>query len=268
MAHISPSFRRAYRMAKRNGIGRTGNPRAGLSRPVSAWRNLSLPVKAAMGCSAAVLALMLLAPAHALNNENAPAQEDPAVANMAAPVETVSPPAEAQIGTTRPAARPERIASVQPTASNPATPKPEQMRGPVTRLPIPRYVSLKGDQGNVRRGPSLSHRIDWVFNHAGMPLRVVGEFGNWRRVEDRDGAGGWVHYQLISGVRTAIIQQDMVDLRSRPDLNAGVIARAEGGAVVRLGKCDLDWCRISGSGASGWVRKDTIWGVDPDEIRE
>ena len=70
-------------------------------------------------------------------------------------------------------------------------------RGPVTNLPLPRYVSLKGGEGNARRGPSLSHRIDWVFRHPGMPLRVVAEFGHWRRVEDQDGAGGWVHYSCL-----------------------------------------------------------------------
>lgn len=141
-------------------------------------------------------------------------------------------------------------------------------KGPVTNLPLPRYVSLKGSEGNARRGPSLSHRIDWVFRHAGMPLRVVAEFGHWRRVEDRDGAGGWVHYSLLSGVRTAIIQQDMVDLHARPDEDADIVARAEAGAIVRLGECNADWCRISGGGAKGWVPKPAIWGVDPGEVRE
>ncbi|MFD1797411.1 SH3 domain-containing protein [Paracoccus aurantiacus] len=163
----------------------------------------------------------------------------------------------------RPAARPTQLAAVQPAA-----PVAEVARGPVTRLPLPRFVSLKGDEGNARRGPSLSHRIDWVFRHAGMPLRVVGEFGHWRRVEDRDGAGGWVHYRLLSGVRTAIVQADMVELRARPDLNAGVIAMAEGGAIVRLGECEPDWCRISGGGAKGWVPKSAIWGVDAAEVRD
>lgn len=141
-------------------------------------------------------------------------------------------------------------------------------RGPVTNLPLPRYVSLKGSEGNARRGPSLSHRIDWVFRHAGMPLRVVAEFGHWRRVEDKDGAGGWVHYALLSGVRTALVTQDMVELRSRPNADSDIVARAENGAIVRLGECNLSWCRISGGGQRGWVLKTTIWGVDPDEIRE
>ncbi len=141
-------------------------------------------------------------------------------------------------------------------------------RGAVTNLPVPRYVSLKGSEGNARRGPSLSHRIDWVFRHPGMPLRVVAEFGHWRRVEDQDGAGGWVHYALLSGVRTAIVQQDMLELMSRPDQNSTVIARAESGAIVRLHECNKDWCRISGGGEKGWVLKTSLWGVDPDEIRD
>ncbi|WP_312531565.1 SH3 domain-containing protein [Paracoccus sp. (in: a-proteobacteria)] len=141
-------------------------------------------------------------------------------------------------------------------------------RGAVTNLPVPRYVSLKGSEGNARRGPSLSHRIDWVFRHPGMPLRVVAEFGHWRRVEDQDGAGGWVHYALLSGVRTAIVQQDMLELMSRPDQNSTVIARAESGAIVRLHECNKDWCRISGGGEKGWVLKTALWGVDPDEIRD
>lgn len=148
-----------------------------------------------------------------------------------------------------------------------ATPR-DPNRGPVTNLPLPRYVSLKGGEGNARRGPSLSHRIDWVFRHPGMPLLVVAEFGHWRRVEDQDGAGGWVHYSLLSGVRTAIITTDMAELRSRADPNASVLARAEAGAIVRLHECSPDWCRVSGGGEKGWVVKTSLWGVDPDEIRD
>lgn len=143
-----------------------------------------------------------------------------------------------------------------------------QQRGPVTNLPLPRYVSLKGNEGNARRGPSLSHRIDWVFRHAGMPLRVVAEFGHWRRVEDKDGAGGWVHYALLSGVRTTLVTQDMAELHTRPNADSDVVARAEAGAILRLDECSRDWCSVSGGGERGWLPKSAIWGVDPGEIRE
>ena len=143
-----------------------------------------------------------------------------------------------------------------------------QERGKVTNLPIPRYVSLKAAEGNVRRGPSLSHRIDWVFQWRNMPLQVTGEYGHWRRVRDRDGQGGWVHYSLLSGVRHVIIEAEMAELRVKPDPEATINAYAEAGVVARLGSCIAHWCRIGAGGNRGWVQKDAIWGVGEDEIRE
>lgn len=159
------------------------------------------------------------------------------------------------------------LAQQQPTMTRQEG-KPDPSRGPITNLPLPRYVSLKGSEGNARRGPSLSHRIDWVFRHAGMPLQVIAEYGHWRRVIDQDGQGGWVHYSLLSGVRTVVVIQDMADLLARPQDGAAVIARAESGSVLRLGECRPEWCRVSGGGESGWVVKRTVWGVEPAELRD
>lgn len=140
--------------------------------------------------------------------------------------------------------------------------------GPETNLPLPRYVSLKSDEANVRRGPSLSHRIDWVFLRRGMPLQVTAEYGHWRRVIDRDGIGGWVHYALISGNRTVIVDENMLSLHRRPDADAPVAAQLEAGVIARLDECEIDWCRISAGGYRGWVLKTALWGVEADEIRD
>lgn len=144
----------------------------------------------------------------------------------------------------------------------------EELRGTVTNLPIPRFVSLKAAEGNVRRGPSLSHRIDWVFRHRDMPLRVTAEFGNWRRVEDREGQGGWIHYSLLSGARTVIVDRESAEIRSQPAAEAPVKAKAEAGVIARLSECTIDWCRIAAGGEKGWVRKSELWGVSPEETRE
>lgn len=145
---------------------------------------------------------------------------------------------------------------------------PGEVLGSVTKWPLPRFVSLKAGEANARRGPSLDHRIDWVFRHRDMPLKVTGEFGNWRRVEDNEGQGGWVHYTLISGVRTVLFETDRAPLRSRPDPAADEVAEAETGVIGRLGECNHDWCQVSAGGERGWVQKNEIWGVDPDELRE
>lgn len=141
-----------------------------------------------------------------------------------------------------------------------------ETRGPETNLPLPRYVSLKASESNLRRGPSLSHRIDWVLKRRGMPLRVTAEYGHWRRVADRDGIAGWVHYAMLSGARTALVEQELLPLRARPRPDAPELARLERGVVARLERCDPDWCELSAGGYSGWAPKDGLWGVDPGEI--
>ncbi|MDQ2091961.1 SH3 domain-containing protein [Marimonas arenosa] len=141
-------------------------------------------------------------------------------------------------------------------------------RGSVTNLPIPRYVSVKTEECNVRRGPSLTHRIDWVFQRKGMPVEVTAEHGHWRRVSDRDGAGGWVHYSLLSGARTVIVDQDMLALHLGPDPETPVNARLELGVIARLGECLTNWCRLSAGGYRGWAPKSALWGVNADEIRD
>ena len=141
-------------------------------------------------------------------------------------------------------------------------------RGAVTNLPLPRYVTLKTSEGNARRGPGLSHRIDWVFTRVGMPLRVTAEYENWRRVEDDEGAGGWMHYALLSGTRSVLVAQNLADIRSNPQDDAVVLMQAEAGVVARLMECSVDWCRLSIDGERGWVHKMALWGVDAAEVIE
>jgi SH3-like domain-containing protein len=138
-------------------------------------------------------------------------------------------------------------------------------RGPVTGFPLPRYVSIRASEGNARRGPSRSHRIDWVFTRRDMPVMVVAEHGHWRRVVDRDGVGGWMHHALLSGVRTAIVEADMTPLHARPDAGSPVRARAELGVIGRLRECRPGWCLMEAGGYRGWVEAAGLWGVDPGE---
>jgi SH3-like domain-containing protein len=140
------------------------------------------------------------------------------------------------------------------------------VRGEVTNLPLPRFVSLKGREGNARRGPGLDHRIDWVFRHPGLPLMITAEYGNWRRVEDVEGMGGWVHYALLSGERRVIVTAPEAALHSAPRPDAPIVARAEADAILSLDACEIDWCRLSARGVKGWAPRGAFWGVLPDEV--
>ena len=176
----------------------------------------------------------------------------------AAPQPRPTPPTAEITPAPQPAEAATDIAAPAPQADGP-------QRGPVTGFPIPRYVSIKTSEANARRGPSRSHRIDWVFQRRNMPVMVVAEHGHWRRIIDRDGAGGWVHYTLLSGERTAIVDTEMLPILARPEANAPIRAQAERDVIAELRQCRAGWCEVEVGGFRGWVTISGLWGVDPNE---
>ena len=148
-------------------------------------------------------------------------------------------------------------------AEEPAT---DRAAGPVTGLPMPRYVSLRSGEGNARRGPGMTHRVDWVFTRRNMPLRVTAEFEHWRRVEDAEGQGGWMHFALLSGIRHVLVVEDMAPLHLQADSRAPVVGYMEAGVVARLQDCTPEWCRLRVEGLRGWAPKSALWGVEAAEI--
>ncbi|MFN3844977.1 MAG: SH3 domain-containing protein [Paracoccaceae bacterium] len=176
------------------------------------------------------------------------------------PVQTI-PAASAQ----RPDMRPIGPLSLQKTAPM-AAPSRDPTKGAVTNLPLPRFVSLKTGEGNARRGPGLTHRIDWVFTRTGMPLKITAEYEHWRRVEDSEGVGGWVHYALLSGVRSVMVTSAMATFYARADLASQVAFQAEEGVVARVIECKAGWCRVAVDGQKGWVQVSDLWGVAADEV--
>jgi SH3-like domain-containing protein len=143
-----------------------------------------------------------------------------------------------------------------------------QERGSVTNLPIPRFVSIKASEANVRRGPSLTHRVDWVFQARDLPVEITAEHGHWRRIRDRDGVGGWVHHALLSGTRTALVEVPEAYLYARADEKSPIRAQVEANVIVRLLSCDGTWCRVSVDGYRGWLQQSQVWGTYPDEVLE
>lgn len=139
---------------------------------------------------------------------------------------------------------------------------PASTSGRVTGYPIPRFVSLKSGQVNMRHGPGESYAIDWIFQRRGMPVEVIAEHDNWRRVRDHEGAEGWIHFQLLDGRRMALVSGGPVSLYRRQDTaTSGVAAIADPGVILRLHNCGAKWCRAEVSGYKGWVTRDNLWGV-------
>ncbi len=166
----------------------------------------------------------------------------------------------------------EARSEIETTGSVTPAPAPKIDKGPVTGLPIPRFVSIKADKVNVRKGPSRDHGIAWIFQRAGLPVEITAEFENWRRIRDSDGAEGWVMQSMLSGRRTALVapwsKDRMLSVRRTSNDAAPVVARLEPGVLGAIEACSGEWCRLDGEGFDGWIRQSDLWGAYPGELVE
>jgi SH3-like domain-containing protein len=141
-----------------------------------------------------------------------------------------------------------------------AGPAPE--RPTPSGLPVPRYVSLKFDKVNARAGPGDDHRLLWVYRVRGLPVQVVAETAEWRRVCDPDGELAWVHKRTTDGRRTAMnTAAAPAPLHRRPKDESAVVAYLKPQALAALVRCDKDWCRVRADDDAGWVRAGQLWGT-------
>ena len=162
------------------------------------------------------------------------------------------------------------VGSPQVAAQTAAQAPPSFERGPVTGLPLPRWVTISSNPANMRRGPGTDYAKKYVYRRAGLPVEITAEFDHWRRIRDPDGAEGWMHKALIDGERSVIVteidgNQSLRPMFAEPDPASEVVALLEPGVQAHLEACEGAWCRVSVAERSGFMPRDVLWGVYPDE---
>jgi len=139
--------------------------------------------------------------------------------------------------------------------------------GKVTGLEVPRYVSLKSNDTNIRVGPSKNYPIVIKYVNKNFPLKITEEYGEWRKIEDQMNNIGWIHKSLISGNRSAIIiSNDNESISILNTVGGKIIGTIGIGNIVSLNKCKIDWCFILFDNYKGWISKNNLWGVKEKEI--
>ena len=135
-------------------------------------------------------------------------------------------------------------------------------------LPIPRFVSLKSNDVNVRVGPGKRYPIRWSYHRARLPVEIIEEFAHWRKIRDFEGASGWVHKSAIDGRRSVLIVDKPQNLYSRPEVSEKPVMRAGKMVIGDLKECQPDWCRIEIEKRKAWIRKTDVWGTTREETFE
>ena len=127
--------------------------------------------------------------------------------------------------------------------------------------PVPYWASISQDEARMRVGPSLDYPSNWVYRRRDLPMKVVQVLGLWRKVEDADGAQGWMHVRLLSDTQTAIVKADTALLHESASDSARTLFRAQKGVVGRLSNCSGGWCAFDVKGQRGYVKAGDVWGA-------
>lgn len=128
-------------------------------------------------------------------------------------------------------------------------------------LPVPRYVVLKFGEVNARAGPGDDHRLMWVYKAKGLPVQVIAETREWRRICDPRGGLAWVHSRTVDGKRNVLGGSPPATIQSRARADSRVVAYLRPDALAALDRCKDGWCKIKVAKVSGWVRAGSVWGA-------
>ncbi|GGB32494.1 hypothetical protein GCM10011380_22370 [Sphingomonas metalli] len=135
------------------------------------------------------------------------------------------------------------------------------------KTPTPPYwASIGAGRALMRTGPARTYPGSWMYQRVDLPVRVIGVFEEWRRVQDPDGTEGWMLVNLLRRTRTAIVRGETpAPMRAEPTGTAKLLWRAAPGVVGRITQCGSGWCRFDVQGKSGYVETANLWGVEPGE---
>ena len=129
----------------------------------------------------------------------------------------------------------------------------------------PYWASIVPSKARIRTGPGRNFPAIWLYQRSGLPVKVIATFPSWRKIQDPDGAQGWMQSNMLSDERTGMVTGGVTEMRAKPDAGAAIVWRAEPGVVGRLRKCRDGWCDFDVKGRRGWIEATRLWGVAPGE---
>lgn len=127
---------------------------------------------------------------------------------------------------------------------------------------VPRYLSLKRGEVFGRKGPGKDYPTVFVYHARGLPVQVVDETSDWRRICDPEGGVAWVSSSMVDGRRNVMALGGAAKaLRNGPSESSGAAAYLRPRAIAALDRCAGAWCRVGVDGAWGWVKSSEVWGL-------
>ena len=123
------------------------------------------------------------------------------------------------------------------------------------------YLTLRNDKVNLRQGPSLNYPIKLVYNKKFLPILIKDKSGNFRKVLDHENNSGWIHISQLSKKKAAIVIEEELIMFSNSTIYSNPVALLKKGRLVKIKKCNDNWCKAISGDFKGWLKKESLWGL-------
>lgn len=122
-------------------------------------------------------------------------------------------------------------------------------------------VSVIADKSSMRSGPGDKYPVVWTLG-VGFPLRALEEQDDWYKVDDFEGATGWIPKKLVGKEPHVIVKAEKANIRSGPSDRYKLVGTANRGVVFLTLKVKDNWVKVKhGKGLTGWVSRSQLWGL-------
>ena len=133
--------------------------------------------------------------------------------------------------------------------------------------PVPRWLSLKSDEVRARQGPGLDYPILWEYRVSGLPVQVIAETAEWRKICDPEGAVAWVHRSVVSSRRSVFnASAEEIAIHAGRSATSPVRARLSPRSLVSLSECIDQWCEVRIRRLRGWLPQRAVFGVQEQAL--
>ena len=122
------------------------------------------------------------------------------------------------------------------------------------------FLTLRNEKVNLRQGPSFDYPIKIFYKKKYLPVLIQDSSNNFRKISDHENNSGWIHISQLSKKKAAIVLEDELIMFNNSTVYSNPIAILEKGRLVKIKKCNDDWCKVRTDKYSGWVKKENLWG--------
>ena len=123
------------------------------------------------------------------------------------------------------------------------------------------FRTLRNDKVNLRQGPSFDHPVKIFYKKKFLPVLIQDHSDNFRKIRDHENNTGWIHRSQLSKKKAAIVIDEELIMFSGSTIYSNPVAILKKGRLVKISKCNEDWCKVKSDGYKGWIKKESLWGL-------